>query len=332
MGEFGLIDRLARMVSQEHEPKNGPWRQVLIGIGDDAAAFKENGSTQLVTTDCLIQDVHFNLNTTSFKELGWKALAINLSDIAAMGGIASYVLVSLVLPEYTEVDTITDLYAGMTELAQKYKLAIIGGNVSEGPVIMINITVLGSAPGQDGRMLTRSSARPGDRIAVTGYLGAAAAGLEMLEKSIKFDPETRAIFRQAILSPQPRLAEGRLLLQHGVKTAIDVSDGLISDLSHILKASQVAVRIEVDHIPIHPAVKANFYNRALEMALSGGEDYELLFTASAEVMAKIEAEVACHTSVIGEITSGKAGEISLLKSDGSPFKPRNTGWEHFATG
>ena len=332
LGEFGLIDLLARMASEGGDKQADPWRQLLIGIGDDAAAYKGDSSTHLVTTDCFIQDVHFTLATAPWKAMGWKALASNLSDIAAMGGQAKYALVSLAIPQDTQVDAVTDLYTGMIELTRRYQVAIVGGDMSAAPLVMISITVIGSIPGQDGKPLTRRTARPGDKIAVSGFLGTAAAGLETLTKNIQFDTEARAVFKKAFLYPQPRLSEGQLLLKHGVKTAIDLSDGLLSDLGHILRASHVSARIEVERLPIHPAVKANFYNRALELATSGGEDYELLFTGSAEAIDKIRAEATCPITVIGEILAGKAGEIDLVKSDGRPFKPRKAGWEHFATG
>ena len=330
LGEFGLIELLAKMVTQGEDLRVSPWRQLLIGIGDDTAAFKGDGSTQLVTTDCLIQDVHFSLDTASFKAVGWKAMAANLSDIAAMGGEARYALVCLALPKDTEVDSVSDLYSGMIELAQQHQVAIIGGDTSSAPVVMISITITGSAPTQG--VLTRSAAKVGDQVAVTGFLGTAAAGLEMLKKKLKFDAKIKLALADAFLYPQPRLIEGRLLLRCGVKAAIDISDGLTSDLRHILKASRVSARIEVERIPVHPAVRASFYNRALELALSGGEDYELLFTGSSQAIKKIRAEAACAITVIGEIVSGEAGEASLIDTGGRPYVPGKTGWEHFATG
>ncbi len=331
LGEFGLIDLLAKMVGSAQNKRPPSKHQLIIGIGDDAAVWHGDTSTQLATVDSFIQDVHFSLAITPWSELGWKALAVNLSDIAAMGGMPRYALVSLALPRQTEVEDVTALYAGMIELAQQSGVAIIGGDTSSAPLIAITVTVLGSTGSQDKRILTRSAATPGEKVAVTGYLGAAAAGSEMLTKELHFDTEATACLKRAFLHPHPRIAEGQLLVEQGVKTAIDISDGLISDLSHICKASQVSARIEVDRVPIQPAVKANFGDRALELALSGGEDYELLFTGSAEVIDKVRMATPCLITIIGETIADKPSEIALVDSKGNPFNLCKTGWEHFAT-
>jgi thiamine-monophosphate kinase len=329
LGEFGLIDLLAKMVYRAQDKQIAPYQQLIIGIGDDAAAWHGDASTQLATVDSFIQDVHFSLDITPWKELGWKALAINLSDIAAMGGVPKYALVSLALPDHTEVDDVTAFYQGMIELAQQFGVAIVGGDTSSSPLVAINITVLGSAKNNGKHILTRSGAKAGDKVAVTGYLGAASAGWEMLTKGLQFDPEATAYLKRAFLHPYPRIAEGQLLVDHGVKTAIDISDGLVSDLNQICKVSQVSARIEVDRVPIQPTVKANFGDRALELALSGGEDYELLFTASTEGIDKIKARAPCPITVIGEIVADKAGKITLVDSQGNPFIISRKGWEHF---
>ncbi len=332
LGEFGLIDLLAKMVYRAQDKQIAPRQQLIIGIGDDAAAWHGDASIQLATGDSFIQDVHFSLGITPWSELRWKALAINLSDIAAMGGVPRYALVSLALPDHTELDDVTTLYQGMIELAQQFGVAIVGGDTSSAPLVAINITILGSARSQDKHILTRSGAQAGEKVAVTGYLGAATAGWEMLTKQLQFDPEATACLKGAFLHPYPRIAEGQLLIAQGVKTAIDISDGLISDLNHICKASQVSARIEVDRVPIQPAVKANFGDRALELALSGGEDYELLFTGSTEVIDKISATAPCPITVIGEIVADKAVKITLVDSKGNPFNLSKGGWEHFTTG
>jgi thiamine-monophosphate kinase len=328
LGEFGLIDLLAEMVSASQDKQSDSWHQLVLGIGDDAAAWYSDVSTQLATVDTLVQDVHFSMDTISWRELGWKALAINLSDIAAMGGVPRYALISLALPEHTEVEDMAALYEGMIGLAKQFEVAIVGGDMSRAPLASITVVILGSAI-EYGRILTRSAASPGDKIAVTGYLGTAAAGLEMLTKRLQLSPEAAAYLRNAFLHPSPRIAEGQLLVEQGVKTAIDISDGLVSDLTHICKASRVGARVEIDRLPIPPAVKADFGDRALELALSGGEDYELLFTASAEVIGKVEEEASCPVTVIGEMVADKTGEVSLIDINGKPFHLRRAGWEHF---
>jgi thiamine-monophosphate kinase len=331
LGEFGLIDLLAKMVSSLQNKQLTPRQQLIVGIGDDAAAWHGDASTQLATVDSLIEGVHFSLSTISWKELGWKSLAVNLSDIAAMGGVPRYALVSLALPGNTEVEDVTALYEGMIELAQQYEVAIVGGDTCKSPVVSITVTVLGSVSNE--HMLRRSTARPGDKVAVTGYLGSAAAGLEMLTNRLQLEPEVTTYLRDAFLRPRPRIAEGQLLVKHGVVTAIDISDGLLSDLRHICEASQVSARVEVDRLPVQPMVRDNFGDRALKLALAGGEDYELLFTASTEVINKVQEEAACPVTIVGEIFAGKAGEVNVLDTNGNPADvTKEAGWEHFKVG
>lgn len=329
LGEFGLIDLLAKMAYGARDSEAASWQQLLVGIGDDAAAWHGDTSIQLATVDALVQDVHFSFNTASWEEVGWRAMAANLSDIAAMGGLPRYALASLALPRDTEVENVADLYKGMIELAQQYGVAIIGGDISAAPLVAISITILGNTRNRDECVLTRLTAEPGEQVAVTGYLGASAAGLEMLSKQLQFDPEGTACFRNAFLHPCPRIAEGQLLLDAGVRTAIDTSDGLVSDMKQICRASQVGARIEVDRVPVQPLVKANFGDKSLEMALSGGEDYELLFTGSAEVIDRVKKAVSCPVTVIGEIAAERVGEVTLIDKKGNPFEPGKAGWEHF---
>jgi len=323
LGEFGLIDLLAEMASKLKD------KQLLLGIGDDAAAWKNDDSFQLATIDSFTEGIHFPPGVASWEELGWKALAVNLSDIAAMGGIPRYALVSIALPDDTEIEGVTALYKGIIELAKQSGIVIAGGDTSRAPLVSITITLIGDA--KNGNILTRSAARPGEQIAVTGYLGNAAAGLEMLTRQLQFDLELTAYLRNAFLHPLPRIAEGQLLLEHGVKTAIDISDGLVADLKHVCEASQVSAQIEIDCVPIHPMMKSNFSEKWLELALSGGEDYELLFTSNAETIERIKRATSCPVTVIGEITSGKAGEITLTDREGNRVNLDKNGWEHFTT-
>jgi thiamine-monophosphate kinase len=318
LGEFGLIDLLAKMAPVRDE-------RLLIGIGDDAAAWQSDGSIELATVDSFIQDIHYPSGIVHWPELGGKALAVNLSDIAAMGGLPRYALISLALPPDTEVDNVTALYTGMLRLAGEYGVTIVGGDTSSAPLVVISITVLGSSPQK--RLLTRSSAKPGDIIAVTGNLGAAAAGLEMLKQNLEFESEASARFRQAFFRPTPRLIEGQLLLEQGIKTAIDISDGLLADLGQIAKASKVGARIEAGRVPVEPEVKAAFKDRALELALTGGEDYELLFTAAAETIEKVKKAATCPVTVIGEITAGPG--VTVVDARGKPLELGRAGWEHF---
>lgn len=325
IGEFGLIDLLAKMIADAQINKLSP--DLLIGIGDDAAAWNCTDAIQLATVDSMVQDVHFSLETTSWKDLGWKSLAINLSDIAAMGGLPRYALVALSLPPETEVADVTALYEGMMELARQHKVAIAGGNISRASEVSITITVIGRSLNQ--AILKRSAAMPGDTIAVTGYPGAAAAGLEMLAKALRFKAPVARYFKNSFLHPLPRIAEGQLLVKHGITAAIDISDGLLADLRHVCQASHVGARVITDLLPIHQMVKANFKEMALSLALGGGEDYELLFTGSAGLIKEVKDELTCPVTVIGEITADEPGKVSLVDAAGNPVKIGRIGWTHF---
>ena len=326
LGEFGLIDLLAKMVRDKGVDRLGPGLPV-IGIGDDAAAWRGDASIQLATVDTMVQDVHFTTETITWPELGWKSLAINLSDIAAMGGLPAYALVALALPAETPVDAVTHIYDGLIDCARQFKLALVGGNISRAPQISITITVLGSSP--ENKILRRDKAKPGDAIAVTGFLGSAGGGREMLMKKLKLKPKATKYLRGAFLKPVPRVAAGRALVERGIAAAIDVSDGLLADLRHICEASRVGARIDISRLPIHEALHDSFGEKAVELALAGGEDYELLFTGGVKKIDLLKSDLSCPVTVIGEITAGELGRIDLISADGKPVKPKKSGWSHF---
>lgn len=319
LGEFGLIELIAGVVA------GGSTSGLVTGLGDDAAAWRTEECVEIGTTDSLIQDVHFTLRTATWQDLGWKALAINISDIAAMGGLPSFALVSLGLPPETDVDSVVEFYGGLLEVASKFDVKIAGGNVSSAPLVIINVSLIGKAT---GGLLTRSAAAPGDRIGVTGYLGQAAAGLKMLNSNLELNPRTSAFLREAHLRPYPRVAEAQILAKHGVRAAIDLSDGLISDLTHIAKASGVGARVWVDRLPIHPSVKSAFAQESLWLALSGGEDYELLFTAGEEVIDRLKGAIQGSVTVIGEVVAEEPGLVRLLDEHGNAVEYKVSGWEH----
>lgn len=330
LGEFGLIDLIRGSVARDKNPEHDSWQRVLVGIGDDAAAWQIDSHIQLATTDTLVQDTHFNLDVINWEELGWKALAVNLSDIAAMGGIPKYALVSLALPGELEVEDTSKFINSMVHMAGEFGVAIVGGNVATAPNIVITITIMGCT--KDKKILRRSTALPGEQIAVTGYLGLSGAGLEMLRGKNIPDPETRSILRRAHLQPVPRVKEGQILIEQGVKTGIDISDGLLADLEHICESSKVNARIKLEQLPVHPLVKANFPNYQ-ELALSGGEDYELLFTADETTVAQAKQSLDCPVSIIGDITEEKlATRVTIVDSKGNIIPHKKGGWEHFKDG
>lgn len=327
LGEFGLIDTLAAIASRHVDPTQASWQKLVLGIGDDAAAWRTENGLVLATTDAFVEGVHFKAGLGTWEDIGWKAMAANLSDIAAMGGAPRYALVALALPGGTSVEDMTALYTGMTEIARQYEIAIVGGNTSKAREVSVTITVLGIAE-DETRLLRRSTATPGQLVAVTGYTGLSAAGLKILSRQKSYDKKTEELFRAAHLRPRPRIAEGRLLAQRGVRTAIDISDGLIADLAQICKASGVGATLEATEVPLHSALKAAFGRKALEMALSGGEDYELLFTGEREVVESVADGLSCPVSVIGRIT-GEPGGVTIVGERGQPITPTKRGWEHF---
>jgi thiamine-monophosphate kinase len=329
LGQFGLIDMLAKMIRESRDNRINSWSNLLDGIGDDCAVWKGNSSNQLAKVDCQVEGVHFTFDIITWEELGWKSLAVNLSDIASMGGIPGYALVSLGLPLNTEVENVLKFYEGLLKLAKQSGTAVVGGNTSSSPNVFIDIVVFGQTTQSEGKYLTRSSAKPGDKIAVTGWLGTSAAGLKMLTESLKFDPHTMNCLRQAFTQPEPRLKEGLLLINNGVQTGIDISDGLLSDLGHVCKASKVEAVIQTDRLPILSEVKKAFGDHSIQMALSGGEDYQLLFTAKTEIVETISRTSSYPITIIGEIKTGEAGKITVLNEKGISIKSSQSGWDHF---
>ena len=327
LGEFELINLIHSISASYENPRRSPWRGILVGIGDDAAAWQSDNRIQLATTDTLVQDVHFDLSIITWEELGWKALAVNLSDIAAMGGIPKYALISLALPGQLEVEDISRFINSMMHIAREFRVAIVGGNVAAARSIVITVTVIGYSKGKT--ILKRSTASFGQQIAVTGYIGLSAAGLQMLKRKTIADPEARNTLRRAHLRPMPRLKEGQTLLRQGVNTAIDISDGLVADLDHICESSKVKAKINMEQIPIHPLVTAHFSDYQ-DLALCGGEDYELLFTADKATVGRVKQALDSPVTVIGYITDEKLPKrVTVVDSKGNIIPYRKAGWEHF---
>ncbi len=320
LGEFALIERLRRLV-----PAVGPG--VRVGIGDDAAVVHLEGEV-LATCDIQVEGVHFDRSLCTPGDIGWRALAVNLSDIAAMGGTPRFALISLALPAETDVEVVDGVYGGLAELASAHAVVVVGGNVSRipGPLV-IDVTLLGEAD----TTLRRSEARPGDEVWITGAVGKAAAGLYLLRH-----PEIKVPGAEALVAayrrPQPQPAAGRLLVRAGATALIDTSDGTASDLLHLVEASGVGVRVDASHLPL-PAGLSEAARAAgvdpFAWALGGGEDYELLFTAApgAAVARAIRAAGVAVTR-IGEILP-QAGGRWLVRQDGERVPLSASGWDHF---
>jgi thiamine-monophosphate kinase len=326
IGEFHLIELITELIQKTNCPESVSDPYVMIGIGDDAAVWKCRGALQLISTDCLIQDIHFDTSYSSWEDLGYKAISINLSDIAAMGGIPSYILVSLCFPAQTDSEEILSLYRGMIAQCNKYKVTILGGNISAAEKISITATVLGYT--NNSKVLIRGGAKAGDKVAITGYTGLSAAGRIMLQEKLGFDLTTSEILRTAHLRPEPKITEADFLSKAGASAAIDVSDGLLSDLQHICKASNVNAILRQDLVPIHPLLIKYFSANYMQLALTGGEDYEILFTASSKIMSKIMKNTSFPITIIGELSPG-SGQINIVNNRSTNINYQQYGWEHF---
>jgi thiamine-monophosphate kinase len=327
LGQFALIDRLAALVAAMRDPEQPAWRELLIGIGDDCAAWDPGGSVQLAHVDCQVDGVHFRPEYGTWRELGGKAIAAITSDIAAKGGQPRYALVSLTIPGGMEVVSVTDFYAGLLDRSRDFGIAVIGGHVSGATLFTSTITVTGSAT---GAIPLRSGARPGDCIAVTGTLGGAAAYVALRESGLAIEESRVAAFKRAFLHPQPRIQEGQILVREGIPTSMDISDGLAADLQHICRASGVGANIEAALIPVNHDVAVSFPAAEAEaLALGGGEDYELLFCGPAASIDRVRARCAIPVTVVGEIVAEHPGEVIVRDVAGMPMELGPGGWDHF---
>jgi thiamine-monophosphate kinase len=312
---------------------------VRVGIGDDAAVLEPSPGCLLVaTTDLLLEDVHFRRRYAEPADIGWKALAVNLSDIAAMGARPRWALVALACPRATTLDEVDAFYEGLLALSGEHEVALVGGDTAASPGgWVVNLTVLGEAV-HPPRL--RAGARPGDVVAVTGTLGRAAAGLAVLERRAApagLPPEVLAEVTEAHLRPRPRVAEGRWLgAAPGVTALIDLSDGLATDLTHIAEESQVGARVQLDRLPLAESTRT--VARALgadpvAWATGGGEDYELLLTCGPERFAELQAGLARATGTsltpIGEIVEDRTVSFVDTRGRARAVAP---GFEHFVTG
>jgi thiamine-monophosphate kinase len=333
LGEFRLIRRLSRRFGHTRP-------SVLRGIGDDAALIRPTqGTALLLTTDLLAEGVHFDLRVATLEDIGYKAAVVNLSDIAAMGGIPQYLLVALAVPSTGKPSEIEALYRGLMRAARAHGVALVGGDTSASHSgWFIGITLAGAiAP---GLALTRDGARVGDLVYVSGTLGDSLAGLSLLRRqagrsrtSVRRIDAAYLVLRH--LRPTPRIQLGRLLAARRLATsAIDLSDGLSGDLAHICEQSRVGAEIAAAALPLSPAARryaaANRID-PVQLALNGGEDYELLFTVpprQGPALKQVARRAACRLSHIGEIRPPAFG-LRLNRGNGSWERLVPRGYQHF---
>jgi thiamine-monophosphate kinase len=313
--EDALVEAIRRVLS-------GAGPEVRVGVGDDAAVLAPTGGELVITTDSLVEDVHFVRGPTGARDLGYKAIAVNVSDIAAMGASPRAAVCALTLPPDVETGWVMELFGGMREACDEYALWLVGGDLSRGREASIAITVTGEvAP---GKAVLRSGARPGDRVIVTGELGGSAAGLRLTRPRTRPTAEQLALVRRH-LRPTARVGEGGVLARHGATAMMDISDGLTLDLSRLARASGVGARVSIDDVPVADGATT-------DDALGGGEDYELLATlpdAGAVEAARAELKEAFGVPLteIGLIVEG-AG-LTAIRGDGTERPLEPVGWDHF---
>ncbi len=318
MNEFELIrEFFAR------QPVTRP--DVVLGIGDDAALLSvPPGQELVVSTDLLVGGVHFSEEAAA-DSVGHKALAVNLSDLAAMGATPAWFTLNLSMPS-VEVKWMEGFCSGLYALAERYRVALVGGDTTRGP-LTIGIQIMGLAP--IGTALRRSTARPGDRVYVTGQIGDAALGLRLLQGGLHVPEAFRAGVLARLHRPAPRIDAG-LTLRGLATSCIDISDGLVADLGHILEASGLGARLDLERLPRSPAYASVFDVVGWEPALAGGDDYELCFTAPPARepgLLKMFATLGLACTAVGEIETPPG--LRIFDRAGKLHTPAKAGFDHF---
>jgi thiamine-monophosphate kinase len=343
LGEDAFLQELAQAASD-------PKPHVALGIGDDAAVVcLPEGELALFATDALVENVHFRLPQTAPRFLGRKAVAVNASDLAAMGGHPLAVLLSLTTRANEDVTTLRAIVDGVAERADSFDASLVGGNlaVTDGPLV-VDVSILGSTEGK--RYLKRSGGLANQAVFVSGRIGASACGRALLDAGVVLGSGGGVVAPESLgesplqhaesailahIDPEPRLSLGRALAERGLATAcVDVSDGLSIDLHRLCRASGVGARIYESALPLAPALlswERAFGREPLERALGGGEDYELLFsTSDAKAVEALRDETECPLTRIGELTEQQG--LVLVQRDGGERRLEPTGWDHFRPG
>lgn len=326
IGEF-------RVISSIRSDLKDFQKEVIVGIGDDTAAIKVSGEKLLLfTSDSLVEDVHFKWDYTSPFQVGWKALVVNISDVAAVGGNPTHCLVSLALPSDTERNLVREVYRGLKKAASEYRVGIVGGDTVRAPSFIITVSLLGEVKREN--IVLRSGAKPGDLIYVTGQLGSSGAGLACLKApSWEVKPKIRQFLIEKHLMLSPRLVEGQKIASSQIATSmIDLSDGLASDLHRLAEESKVGAVLWEDEFPTALATGqlAKVMGKSLlEWILYGGEDYELLFAVPPNKKEKLKQTLGFPHTLIGEIVDRDQG-IYLKKRGGNRTKIEDRGYNHFS--
>ncbi|MDP2209099.1 MAG: thiamine-phosphate kinase [Bacteroidota bacterium] len=335
IGEFGLIEKIREIVGISIDDN------LIKGISDDTAVYKcSPDKLQLLTTDAMVEGVHFDLTFTSMQHLGWKSIVSNISDIAAMGGVPRYAVITLCLPQKISVEMVEDLYRGVVQACKKYSCLVVGGDTTSATGnTVISISLTGEVDPE--KIVYRSGAMVGDLICVTGHLGASHAGLKILlneknkylndTKNFKSNIEQYKTVLEKYLMPKPRLDISKILTQNiKVNSMIDISDGLASEVHHLCNNSGVGAEIWEHNIPVDSnsqRVAAEFSENIIDYALYGGEDYELLFTLTDSEFEKLE-KLTSDVTILGRIVEQPKG-INIIRESGERKLLGASGWDHF---
>lgn len=330
LGEFSLIDRILARLGEAAA------RDILVPPGDDAAAWTTPpGTASVATIDVLTEGTHWRRDTMGFADVAWRAVAANVSDLAAMGAQPGYLLVGLSLGPDLTVEDLDALSSGFAEACRAHHIRVAGGDVVRSTTTSIAIAAYGhsvpSPPADDApALLRRSVARPGDRVAVSGTPGAAAAGLALIEAGRESEAGGEPLLR-AHRRPRGRLALGQSAVAAGIACAIDISDGLLQDLGHIAKASDVGIELALAALPLHPsAVTLLGREGAADLALGGGEDFELALCGPNDVLKRLDTSEVPVT-LVGRVVEEHPGEVIVWTDDGEPYEPPSRGWDQLRT-
>jgi thiamine-monophosphate kinase len=334
VGEFELIRLLTAEAGITYPPVRDAVAQgdLVVGLGDDAVVTARRDGAVVWTTDTMVENVHFLPGRTAWEDVGWKALAVNLSDIAAMGATPHLALVTLALPSEFEVEDAQALYRGMGEAATTYGVTLGGGDIVRSPVFSVTVALSGWAATDDAGepiVMTRNAARNGDVVAVTGTLGDSAAGLQLIRDEDAFDSAAKRCLRLRHERPAPRIEMGARAVQAGVRCGMDVSDGLVQDLGHIATASNVAIRVDILRLPLGDELCEVYPGRAAGFALRGGEDYELILIGKQATIETLVGDANTPIMFIGEVVSDETVHVGVVDESGREIPLGRGGWDHF---
>ena len=289
---------------------------------------------ELFTTDTMVEGIHFTRETTPWRDLGWKAIAANISDVASMGGMPTYALITLGLPPATVVEDIEETYRGMLEIGDKYGMAIVGGDIVGSPALFITTALVGVT---ETDPLVRSTARPGDVVGVTGYVGSSGGGLRLMLERMYQSGEFADYLRAAHRRPLPAVEQGQLLAAAGIRTAMDVSDGLADDLGKLCSASGVTARVRASAVPAHPALRRLFPDDYLSPGIGRRRGHTCSCSPGPPDLAEpLVAQFGEGSAIIGEIEPVGAddvpGKVLVVDDDGEEIALDNRGWDHLGGG